>query len=205
MTSIPTTEGNTSYPPPIITLSKSIIRPICPLDRDTMAHAANNPKIARNMRNRFPSPYTLEDAEWWIQNHPAYTFAIAHPTTNAVMGGIGLELGTDVECRTAELGYWVGEEYWGQGIMGEAAKAFLDWGFREVKIKDKDGVELGLVRIFSSCYAHNKGSAAVIRKAGLPYEGTSVGNVWKNGEVLDSLNFGMTREHWEKLKAEETV
>ncbi|QDS77873.1 hypothetical protein FKW77_000305 [Venturia effusa] len=164
---------------------------------------ANNPNVARNLRRRFPSPYTQADAEWWI-NHaaseptPKRSLAIVHPTTNEVIGGISFELGTDVACRTAELGYWLSEEYWGRGIMGEAAKAFVDYGFRELKVEDKDGDEMGLWRIFAGCYAHNKGSAAVLEKAGLSFEGSVKGNVWKEGKVIDSLSFYITRDEWER-------
>lgn len=192
-----------AYPPPTLTLSKSILRPWCSLDHKSLVHAANNPNIARSLRNRFPSPYTQADAEWWITHaasepFPKRSLAIVNPTTNEVIGGIGLELGTDVACRTAELGYWLSEEYWGRGIMGEAARAFVEYGFRELKVGDKDGNELGIWRIVGECYAHNKGSTAVLEKAGLGFERLVKGNVRKDGKVVDSLSFYMTRDEWEK-------
>jgi ribosomal-protein-alanine N-acetyltransferase len=201
--------GEPSYPKPILTLSGSIMRPWGTQDAESLIRVANNPKVARNLRNRFPSPYTLKDAEWWINNAiaappPCPSLAIAHPTTNAIIGGISLELGSDVECRTAEVGYWLGEEYWGQGIMSEAAKAFVDWGFREMKVKDKDGVELGLMRIFATAYAYNKGSEAVLKKAGLVFEGVSRASAWKHGQVVDQLIYAMTREDWENQKTKES-
>lgn len=82
--------------------------------------------------------------------------------------------------------------------MTEAAKAFVDWGFKEVKVRDKDEVELGLMRIFAMCYAHNKGSEAVLKKAGFIFEGVSRGSIWKEGKVIDSLIYAMTRDDWEK-------
>lgn len=207
MTSTQPDAGEPSYPPPTLTLSKCIIRPWCKLDHESLVHAANNLNIARNMRDRFPSPYTYADAEWWIshameESPPQRSLAVTDPVTNAIIGGIGLELGSDVACRTAELGYWLGEEHWGNGIMGEAAKAFVDYGFREVKIKDRHGLELGLTSIFSSCYAHNKGSEAVIKKAGLSFQGVSRANAWKDGKVIDSLNYDITREEWEQKENE---
>lgn len=192
-----------SYPLPTLRLTKSVVRPWCNLDHKSLVQAANNLNVSRNLRNRFPSPYTQADAEWWITHaasepFPKRSLAIVNPLTNEVIGGIGLELGTDVACRTAELGYWLSEEYWGKGITSEAARAFVEYGFREVKVRDKDGKEMDLWRIFAACYAHNKGSAAVLEKAGLSFEGVVKGNVWKDGKVIDSLNFYMTRDEWEK-------
>lgn len=135
---------------------------------------------------------------------PNPSLAIAHPTTNAIIGGIGLELGSDVACRTAEFGYWLSEEYWGQGIMSEVAKAFVDWGFQETKIIDRDGVEMGLTRIFACAFAYNKGSEAVLKKAGFVFEGVCRASVWKHGNVVDQLTYAMTRDDWEKLRREES-
>jgi ribosomal-protein-alanine N-acetyltransferase len=190
----------------ILNLKKSIVRRYIASDAVSMAKAANNPNVAQSLRNRFPSPYSLADAQSWInfcttpQESPHYTFAIVHPTTGDVMGSIEITPGEDVHCRTAELGYWIGEEYWGKGIMGEVVVAFVDSVFEDLKVKDKDGNELGLTRIWAHMFAHNQGSEAVVKKAGFVYEGRSRASVWKNGVVMDQLMYALTREDWEKRK-----
>lgn len=183
-------------PDPILTLSKSIIRPLCTRDAASLAQAANNPNIARFMRNIFPQPYTLADAEWWIdrcsKSKPLYDYALVHPTTGFVMGGIGLKPGDDVQSRTAEVGYWLGEEHFGKGIMSEAVPAFVDWAFRQF-----DGPE-GLVRIWAGIFEANKASECVLKNAGFVFEGTLRKGLCKNGVLMDQLLYSVIREDWER-------
>jgi len=190
----------------ILYLSKCVVRPYAPNDADSLAKAANNPNVAYSLRNIFPQPYTLADAEWWIQHttssSPITNFALIHPSTGLVMGSIGVTLKSDVHVRTAELGYWLGEEYWGQGIMGLVVPAFVDWAFRNLKVKDKAGVQVGLTRIWAEMYARNGGSEAVVKKAGFVFEGRQSASVWKDGEVMDQLVYAMTKDNWSKIFGE---
>jgi ribosomal-protein-alanine N-acetyltransferase len=190
----------------VLTLQKAIVRRYSAGDALSLSQAANNPNVARNLRHAFPHPYTLSDAESWIafctnpQHPPNYTFAIIHPPTGEVIGGIDIRPEKDVHCRSAELGYWIGEEYWGQGIMSEVVIAFVDSAFDGLKIQDKDGKELGLTRIWAHMFEINKASEAVAKKAGFVYEGRSRASVWKDGVVMDQLMYAITREDWEKRK-----
>jgi ribosomal-protein-alanine N-acetyltransferase len=184
-----------------VNLQRSIIRPYKDSDAESLATCANNPKIVRFMRNAFPHPYTLHHAKEWIsmqsKSNPMYNFVIVHPVTGAVMGGIGLKPGEDVECRSAELGYYLGEEYWGQGVMPEAVLGFVDWAFSHF-----DGLD-GLERIFVRIFHSNIASERVVLKAGFQFEGRMKKSVYKDGVMLDQLLYSVIREDWDKRR--ETV
>ncbi|MCI8970618.1 MAG: GNAT family N-acetyltransferase, partial [Oscillibacter sp.] len=96
-----------------------ILRPWLPADAEPIAAAANNPKVAANLRNVFPSPYALADAEWFVGD------CIAQGETRQLMraividgkaaGSISVSVKDDVYEKSAELGYWLAEEHWGRG------------------------------------------------------------------------------------------
>jgi ribosomal-protein-alanine N-acetyltransferase len=199
--------SNAAAPQAILKLKKSIIRPYELSDVNSLVLVANNPNVAHNLRHRFPSPYTTADAISWIESTktkvPLTSFVLIHPFTGAAMGSISLDLGNDVHCRTAELGYWLGEPYWGQGIMSEVVGPFLNWAFANVRINDVEGIHMGLTRIFATVYDRNKASENVVQRAGMIFEGKSRASVWKNGLIMDQLVYSMTLEDWEE-KASET-
>src|SRR4030095_261728 len=109
-------------------LKSCIIRPWSPEDAVALQRYANNRNIWINLRNIFPHPYTLEDAHAFLRyvtgEKPATTFAIATPSE--AIGGIGLHLGNDVHCKTAELGYWLAQPFWGKGIMTGGGRDFTE-------------------------------------------------------------------------------
>jgi ribosomal-protein-alanine N-acetyltransferase len=188
----------------ILTLKKSTVRRYKLTDAQSSSKAANNANVSKFMRNVFPFPYTVADAETWISmcnaksDVPNYHFAITNPTTGDVIGGIGCTPEKDVQCRSAELGYWISEDYWGKGVMSEVVPAFMEWIFQEVKVRDKDENELGLTRVWASVVDQNEGSMKVLTKAGFLYEGRMRASVWKYGVVMDQHLYAMTREDWEK-------
>jgi ribosomal-protein-alanine N-acetyltransferase len=174
---------------PIVVLKKSIIRPYHLSDAEELARIANNPTVGRYMRNHFPSPYTIDDANFWINFNitasPVYNFCIAHPESNKIMGSIGLIPGEDVHCRSAELGYWIGEEYWGKGIVTEAVKGFVDWTYANFPQME---------RLHSDIFEDNKASIAVVERAGFLFEGRLRKAVYKNGKHMDALAYSFIRE-----------
>ena len=155
-------------------------------DVDALAKWANNPEIASNLRDGFPSPYTLADAEAFLSKVttklPRTVFAVA--TESEAIGSIGLMPGQDVHRLTAELGFWLAESYWGRGIMTSAVITVTDFGFQE----------FGLNRVFAETYASNAASARVLEKAGFQFEGRLRASVIKNGKVLDQLMYSKIRE-----------
>jgi [ribosomal protein S5]-alanine N-acetyltransferase len=194
-TTAPPNASSTPIPTPILTLTNCLIRQYHPSDAESAAAAANNPNIVRYLRNTFPSPYTLADAESWInlctsQPAPVTNYCLADPVTNVVIGGIGVTRQPDVHNRSWELGYWLAEECWGRGIMTEAVKAFTNWAF------ETWGEECQ--RVFSACFDRNKGSAIVLGKAGFVFEGRQRCSVWKDGVLMDSLEFAVVRRDWER-------
>jgi ribosomal-protein-alanine N-acetyltransferase len=147
---------------------------------------ANNREISKNLRDGFPYPYTLSDAEEFLfkvrQQDPRTFFALA--TEAQVIGGIGLGPGEDVHRFTAEMGFWLAEPFWGKGIMTEAVKRFTELAWERYQLQ----------RIYAEPYTTNPASARVLEKAGYSLEGTMRANVFKGGRVLDQYLYAKTRE-----------
>jgi ribosomal-protein-alanine N-acetyltransferase len=162
------------------------IRDWAPADAGSIAKYANNRKIAMWLRDRFPYPYTKSDAEAFLaavaQQDPRTTFAIA--TQDEAIGGVGLEFGADVHRFTAELGYWLGEPFWGRGIMTDAVRCFTAWAFENFEV----------YRIHAAAFAGNHPSVRVLEKAGFEREGCLRASVFKNGTIMDQLLYARIRE-----------
>ena len=167
-------------------LPSCTIRPWRAGDLESLLLHADNPRIAGNLRDVFPSPYTRADGEAWL----AMSSVEARPTNFAIevdgaaVGGIGLRLGDDVHRRTAEIGYWLGEAYWGRGIVSEAVGAMTSWSIEQ----------FDLIRIAAYVYAPNTASARVLEKNGYVLEGRLRKRVEKRGEILDALVYAFVIE-----------
>ncbi|MBF0545230.1 MAG: GNAT family N-acetyltransferase [Candidatus Riflebacteria bacterium] len=161
------------------------LRPYALADVESLVKYADNPKIAANLRDGFPSPYTREKGLEFINialaKNPPTLFAIVD--SKEMIGGIGLMVKEDVHRLTAELGYWLGEPYWGRGILTEAVRAIIPYGFEK----------LGLLRIYAEPYDFNLASCRVLEKSGFVFEGRLKNNVIKNGIVRDSMLYAITR------------
>jgi [ribosomal protein S5]-alanine N-acetyltransferase len=168
-----------------IALPGCVIRGWLSSDRSSVARLANNPKVSANLRDAFPSPYTPEDADRFIAvastRTPQTLFAIE--VDGEAAGSIGLKLNEDVERISAELGYWLGEPYWGRGVMTRVVRAFSDWAFPA----------FSLHRIYALPYANNPASARVLEKAGFQCEGRLRRAAIKHGQVLDQLLYADVR------------
>lgn len=166
-------------------LAGYMLRPYRDDDAPRLVELANDTEVSRFLRDRFPQPYTIEDARAWIERarveseSPPLTFAIAGAGAN-ILGGIGLERQTDVYRHSAELGYWLGRRHWGHGVATAAVDAICRYGFET----------LGLGRIHASVFAPNLASARVLEKAGFALEGRRRHAVLKDGAYLDELTFG---------------
>ncbi|HEU4771871.1 MAG TPA: GNAT family protein [Candidatus Udaeobacter sp.] len=168
-----------------LVLQRCTIRPWRMQDAASLVKHANNRKVWLSLRDKFPYPYTNEDArtflEATIKSKPITNFCIE--VNGAAVGGIGIHLGIDVHRQTAELGYWLGEEFWAGGIMTEAVKAFTDFCFEEFQLR----------RVYAEPFANNPASARVLEKAGFALEGRLKNNVLKDGKLLDSLLYARTK------------
>jgi [ribosomal protein S5]-alanine N-acetyltransferase len=166
-------------------LKHCIIRPWRLDDAESLARHANNRKVWIALRDLFPHPYTIEDAHTFmksvINSEPVTLFCIE--TNSAAVGGIGIHLGVDVHRQTAELGYWLSQEFWGLGIMTEAVAAFTDFCFEKFPLR----------RIYAEPFANNPASVRVLEKAGFVFEGRLKNNVLKDGKLLDSLLYARTK------------
>ncbi|NLF50805.1 MAG: GNAT family N-acetyltransferase [Leptolinea sp.] len=148
-------------------------------DVESLSLNANNRAISKNMRDGFPYPYSEESGRIFIEHslslQPETNFAIC--VDDKAVGGIGFVLHTDIERIGAEIGYWLGETYWGKGIVSEALAAVTQYAIQTH----------GLYRVFAVPFAHNKGSIRVLEKAGYTLEGRLRKSAIKDGVVQDQL------------------
>ncbi len=169
-----------------IAFSPCSLRPFEEKDIPSLAKHANNRKVWENLRDGFPHPYTLEDAASWIQitqkRTPGLSLSICFE--DECVGGIGVMLGQDVHSCTAELGYWLGEEFWGRGIVSQAVALYTDFVMKEFK----------LLRVFAEPYDHNPASVRILEKAGFEFEGILRKNAVKDGVVRDMLMYAKVAE-----------
>ncbi len=165
-------------------LQSSLIRSWTLADAAALQCYANNREIWINLRDVFPHPYSLNDANAFLnhvtQEKPETTFAIA--TSAQAIGCIGLHLGQDVHCKTAELGYWLAEPFWGRGIMSEAVTEFSRYAFGAFDLQ----------RIYAVPFESNRGSIRVLEKARFICEGRMRASIFKDGKVLDSFLYART-------------
>ncbi len=169
----------------LIDLGDLRIRPWRRDDLDALLRYANNPNIASNLRDQFPHPYTRRDAldylEYARSQQERTSFALEHG--GEAVGGIGFRPGSDISRLSAEMGYWLGEPFWGKGWMSRAVKAASDEAFDEYRV----------IRIFATVFPHNVGSIRVLEKAGFDREALMKRSAVKNGEVLDQILFAKVR------------
>ena len=148
-------------------------------DARDLAATLSNKKIQDNLRDGLPYPYTEQDGKEFISAmlaaNESDTFAFAITANGKVIGSIGAFRQGNIHRQTAELGYYIAEEYWGKGIMTEAVKQLCDYVFSNTDI----------IRIYAEPFAYNIGSCRVLEKAGFQYEVTLRCNAVKNGKMLD--------------------
>jgi RimJ/RimL family protein N-acetyltransferase len=169
-----------------LVLTQGVIRSWRPDDVASLVRHANNRRVWRNLRDRFPHPYTVSDAEQWIRQAtratPQTHFAIA--IGGEAAGGIGLDLQTDVFRRSAEIGIWLGEAYWGRGIGTEVIRALTDFAF----------ASFDLCRVYAGVFEWNPASMRMLEKAGYSLEGRLRKSVTKDGQTIDQMLYAVVRE-----------
>ena len=152
-------------------------------DAKDLASVISNKKIQDNLRDGLPYPYTEQDATDYISamlsEDENKTLAFAITIDNKAIGSIGAFRQKNIHRHTAEIGYYIAEEYWGKGLMTEAVKQICSYIF------DKSNI----VRIYAEPFSYNKASCRVLEKAGFLYEGTLRSNAIKNGKTIDMLMY----------------
>ena len=155
-------------------------------DAEAVAEQANDRRVWLGLRDAFPHPYGIEDGKRFIARARAMTprtyFAIEFP--GRLAGGIGYTLHSDVERIGAEVGYWLGHEFWGKGIATTALRFLTTQAFQ---------ANPELRRLWAVPYATNAASARVLEKAGYTREGTLRQTAIKDGQVLDQWMYAIVR------------
>ncbi len=164
-----------------------ILRPWSINDAEQLAIIANNKKVADNLRDGFPNPYSLKDAIDWLnvvlpENHPPRSFAVT--INKQLAGSIGIVAKCDIYRKNVEIGYFLAEEYWGRGIATRSIKAATSYAFKEFDI----------VRVFAEPFSDNQGSCKALENAGFILEASLRRNVIKNGIIKDSCIYSVLKE-----------
>jgi len=167
---------------------RCVVRPWRSSDASAVAKHANNANVARNLRDRFPHPYTASDARHFIESvmdaRPMTNFAIT--VDGEPVGAIGFSPGSDVERYAAEIGYWLAEPFWGRGIAVEALELVTAYAFDECN----------LLRLFALPFADNDRSTRVLEKAGYAREGLLRASAVKYGEPRDQAMYARINPRW---------
>jgi [ribosomal protein S5]-alanine N-acetyltransferase len=172
-------------------LGSCIVRDWAAGDLPSLVRHANNRHVWINLRDRFPHPYTEMNARDFLahvsQQDPTTVWAIE--VDGEAAGAIGLVIMTDVERVSAEVGYWLGEAYWGRGVTTAALRAVTTEAFRRFPLR----------RIFALPFADNAPSIRVLEKAGYTLEGRTPESAVKDGVIRDQLMYGAYKRDWAGL------
>ena len=164
-----------------------ILRPWRMEDAADLSVAINNPNIQDNLRDGLPFPYTVEDAREFISAmlnaDKNKTFAFAITVNDRAVGSIGVFRQSNIHSRTAEMGYYIGEPFWGKGLGTSAVKQACRYVFEHTDI----------LRIYAEPFAYNIGSCRVLEKSDFQFEGTLRSNAVKNGKVLDMKLYSLLK------------
>lgn len=167
------------------------IRPWQISDAADLAAALNNKNIQNNLRDGLPYPYTKRDAAEYISAmltaNPNDTFAFAIVLDERVIGSIGAFRQQNIHRQTAELGYYIAEDYWGMGYMTQAIRLICGHIFSHSDI----------LRIYAEPFAYNLASCRALEKAGFRFEGTLRQNAVKNGQIIDMRLYSLLRDEWQ--------
>jgi RimJ/RimL family protein N-acetyltransferase len=163
-----------------------VLRPWREADADDLVFHANDPQVARSLGERFPHPYTIDDARLFIAHalHLPNEKTYAIEINGVTAGGIGVQPGEGVERHSAELGYWVSRAYWGEGIASAAVRALVPHALRELK----------LYRLQARVFADNPASMKVLERCGFVREAILRRLVVKHDRLLDMHVYAITRD-----------
>ncbi len=161
------------------------IRPFAPEDAIRLSELGNSRNVAKYMAGRFPHPYTLNDAENYINEvssaTPVRSFAIV--VNNELVGACGVHPQEDIFKNNAEIGYWLGESYWGQGYALKALQLLVPYAFKNFKVN----------RLYARVFGNNPRSMKVLEKAGFTLEAKYKGTLERFDEILDEYIYAIRK------------
>lgn len=174
-------------------LSICRVRPWRVGDEASLALHANNRKIWQNLLDGFPHPYTLDDACKWIARMGTQTPEThwAIQVAEKAVGGIGIELADEVSSQTARIGFWLGEDFWGKGIMTEAVSQVVSLVWSQFD---------HLLRLEACVFPRNLASIRVLEKSGFRLEQNNDLKLWKDGQLVDCFTYALSREQSPSLQ-----
>ncbi|MEL7002748.1 MAG: GNAT family protein [Bacteroidota bacterium] len=166
------------------------LRPWNASDLNSLVKYANNWNIAKNLKDQFPFPYTENDGKAFIKiaTQSDFTQIFAIDIDGQAVGAISIEPQNDVYRKNAELGYWLGEPFWGRGITSRAVKVVVDITFSNYEID----------RIFARPFGTNILSQKILEKNNFILEAKFEKALIKNEECLDEVIYAVRRENWQK-------
>jgi [ribosomal protein S5]-alanine N-acetyltransferase len=153
-------------------------------DQSSLVKYADNSKIWINVDDIFPHPYTSRDARFWIRETSRSKTDFAIATDEEAIGGIGIRLQPNIYRRSAELGYWLGEPFWGRGIVTKAVKTMVEYAFNN----------FDLVRIYALVFEWNPASMRVLEKNGFKREARLEKHVTKDRKTIDAILYAIIRK-----------
>lgn len=165
--------------PPRLALNTCLLRAWQASDVNSLARHANNARVAANLTDAFPHPYTEDDARRWIEvDHYAFGWCWAIEIDGGAVGGCSVrpDMRPFYACG-AEVGYWLAEPYWGRGVGTEVVGALSDFAFALP----------GVVRVYAPVLAHNTASMRVLEKNGFVREGILRASLLKGGRPVDQV------------------
>jgi len=178
-----------------LTTKRLILRDITRKDTKDIAENANNKEVGY-YTEAIPYPYSLKDAKWFVnkclkeqkeKQRKNYDFGIALNTNNRIIGVISLD-SVDLLNKKATMGYWLGKKYRKQGIVSEAEKVVLNFGFNKLKLN----------KIKGEAVITNKASNSLFKKFGFRKIGIEKKELIKKNEKLDAYMYELLKEEWKK-------
>lgn len=161
----------------------------------SVAKYADNIKVADNLRTGFPHPYTLRNAQDFINlcmgADTARDYYRAIVVDGEAVGSIGVFLKEGERRKSGELGYWLGEPFWGKQLARRAIRQICGEVFGIYDIE----------RIYAEPYAHNIGSRKALEYSGFTLEGVMKKGVYKKGRFIDSCIYAILRDDYMILES----
>lgn len=166
----------------------ALLRPFAPADAPALARHANDRGVWLNLRDRFPHPYSLADAEWYVNfvnsEEGRRDVHLCIAVGGEAAGSISLLFKSDVSRRSAEIGFWLGREHWGRGIVPAAVRALTAYGF----------AHFDLARVYAEVFVHNAASARALEKAGYSFEARLRQAITKDNQTMDGLLYAVVAQ-----------